>query len=465
MSIITPLVWSMVWTEVFLSSAFAQDSRCNVSAYETTQDLVYCVTNGVNYDKTRRPKTVFPRDDAVLVNVSIEIASLQVDTGDMDFSLEFFFRQRWHDPNLAYDEHQAGGKQFIVFKVDLVKYLWTPDTYIYGIKSIQAVQTDSAIPASEGLRISPNGDVLFSARLSMTISCSMQFHYFPMDKQKCFLNLTSFFYTDDDIHYEWKELTVLDKNIAHFELISFQKSKTIQEFTSGRYGRLTITFEFKRRINFYLLSWYVPATLIVVLSWVGFWIDVKSTPARISLGTITILAMGGFLIGGQEGFPQVSYIRAIDIYLITCFVFVFGCMVEYAVVHYAKRTFEEEEHKKRHEDEVHESDLADSTHHENKNVANGEMNGGFIEVLTPVPSVQEILQWNNIMSTWSTKEAQTWTTNKERKKAVTKSSKPCLGGKFLCSWATKLDEICRLAFPLMFLLIVIVYFIVFVILQ
>ena len=81
-----------------------------------------------------------------------------------DFSLEFFFRQGWHDPNLAYDEQQAGGKKFIVFKVDLVKDIWTPDTYIYGIKSIQKVQTDSAVPASEGLRISPNGEVLFSAR-------------------------------------------------------------------------------------------------------------------------------------------------------------------------------------------------------------------------------------------------------------------------------------------------------------
>ena len=81
-----------------------------------------------------------------------------------DFSLEFFFRQGWNDPNLAYEENQAGGKKFIVFKVDLVKDLWTPDTYIYGIRSIQTVQTDSAVPASEGLRISPNGDVLFSTR-------------------------------------------------------------------------------------------------------------------------------------------------------------------------------------------------------------------------------------------------------------------------------------------------------------
>ena len=84
----------------------------------------------------------------------------------------------------------------------------------------------------------------------------------------------------------------------------------------------------------------------------GFWIDTKATPARISLGTITILAMGSFLIGEQDGFPSVSYIRAIDIYLITCFVFVFGCMVEYAFVHYAKRIVENREIHKESDTEV-----------------------------------------------------------------------------------------------------------------
>ena len=113
-----------------------------------------------------------------------------------------------------------------------------------------------------------------------------------------------------------------------------------------------MTFEFKRRINFYLLSWYLPATLIVVLSWVGFWIDIKSTPPRISLGTITILAIGSFLIGEQEGFPSVSYVRAIDIYLIECFVFVFGCMAEYAIVHCAKRLEEESEQQKKKSNKV-----------------------------------------------------------------------------------------------------------------
>lgn len=144
-----------------------------------------------------------------------------------------------------------------------------------------------------------------------------------------------------------KTITYRYRNLLKAFQIDFLLS-----FLAGKYGLLSVAFEFKRRINFYLLSWYLPATLIVALSWVGFWIDTKSTPARISLGTITILAMGSFLIGEQEGFPSVSYVRAIDIYLITCFVFVFGCMVEYPFVHYAKRLAEKMQADKKDDPEV-----------------------------------------------------------------------------------------------------------------
>ena len=144
-----------------------------------------------------------------------------------------------------------------------------------------------------------------------------------------------------------KTITYRYRNLLKAFQIDFLLS-----FLAGKYGLLSVAFEFKRRINFYLLSWYLPATLIVALSWVGFWIDTKSTPARISLGTITILAMGSFLIGEQEGFPSVSYVRAIDIYLITCFVFVFGCMVEYPFVHYAKRLAEKMQVDKKDDPEV-----------------------------------------------------------------------------------------------------------------
>lgn len=62
----------------------------------------------------------------------------------------------------------------------------------------------------------------------------------------------------------------------------------------GWYNRLYINFTLRRHIFFFLLQTYFPATLMVMLSWVSFWIDRRAVPARVSLGkkictTMTIL--------------------------------------------------------------------------------------------------------------------------------------------------------------------------------
>ena len=44
--------------------------------------------------------------------------------------------------------------------------------------------------------------------------------------------------------------------------------------------------------------------------------------------------MGAFVLGDKKSFPTVSYLMAIEKYIITCYMFVFGALLECAVVHY-----------------------------------------------------------------------------------------------------------------------------------
>lgn len=71
-----------------------------------------------------------------------------------------------------------------------------------------------------------------------------------------------------------------------------------------------------------------------MLSWVSFWINHEATSARVALGITTVLTMTTISTGVRSSLPRISYVKAIDIYLVMCFVFVFAALLEYAAVNY-----------------------------------------------------------------------------------------------------------------------------------
>lgn len=47
---------------------------------------------------------------------------------------------------------------------------------------------------------------------------------------------------------------------------------------------MSVFFNLSRRMGYFTIQTYIPCTLIVVLSWVSFWINKDAVPARTSLG-------------------------------------------------------------------------------------------------------------------------------------------------------------------------------------
>ena len=53
---------------------------------------------------------------------------------------------------------------------------------------------------------------------------------------------------------------------------------------SGTYQRLSLSFRLQRNIGYFVFQTYLPSILIVMLSWVSFWINHEATSARVALG-------------------------------------------------------------------------------------------------------------------------------------------------------------------------------------
>ena len=78
-----------------------------------------------------------------------------------------------------------------------------------------------------------------------------------------------------------------------------------------------------------MVQTYIPTMLIVVLSWVSFWIPRSSPPARVALGITTVLALTTLIFGIQSSMPKVSYVKGIDWFLMVSFLYVFAALIEY----------------------------------------------------------------------------------------------------------------------------------------
>merc|ERR1711994_702574 len=107
--------------------------------------------------------------------------------------------------------------------------------------------------------------------------------------------------------------------------------------STGLYSCLTVKLTFKRQLSYYILTIYIPTLMIVLVSWMSFWLDHKSAPARVALAVTTLLAMSTTTSSINNSLPPVAYTKAIDVWTNLCVSFVFLALLEYALVNYAAR--------------------------------------------------------------------------------------------------------------------------------
>uniref|UniRef100_A0A7M4E547 Gamma-aminobutyric acid receptor subunit pi n=1 Tax=Crocodylus porosus TaxID=8502 RepID=A0A7M4E547_CROPO len=285
----------------------------------------------MGYNKYLRP---YFGGDPVQIAMSLDIASISsISESDMDYTATIYLRQRWTDPRLVFH----GNKSFTL-DARLVEFLWVPDTYI--VESKRSFLHDVTV-GNRLIRLFSNGTVLYALRITTTVACNMDLSKYPMDTQMCKLQLESWGYDGNDVVFTWLRGNDSVRGLENLRLSQYTVEHyytlvTRSQQETGNYPRLILHFELRRNVLYFILETYVPSTLLVVLSWVSFWISLDSVPARTCIGVTTVLSMTTLMIGSRTSLSKTNcFIKAIDVYLGICFSFVFGALVEYAVAHYS----------------------------------------------------------------------------------------------------------------------------------
>ncbi|XP_073240461.1 gamma-aminobutyric acid receptor subunit beta-1-like [Porites lutea] len=307
------------------------DSRDWEKSQQEAANLSATINEILNsYDSKLRPNA---GGVPVEVKVEIKVVSFgELNEANMEYSMDLFFRQWWYDPRFKHNSSTP-----FTMAADPTEMFWTPDTYFFNVKKIKY-----HFVTRENMRVMiySTGKIYFSARITLTAQCDMDFHLYPMDTQHCSLVIESYAHTTEDIDYRWrrtkankgKGIEIVSQEMAQFELTGIETKIKDTENSKGSFARLSVVFSFKRRLDYFVSSVFSPTVTLVILSWCCFWINRHAVPARVSLGITTILT--SIVLSGtmNQEMPQVSYIKAQDYFLLVSFGFIFVSFLEYMIV-------------------------------------------------------------------------------------------------------------------------------------
>uniref|UniRef100_A0A8C5DDA4 Glycine receptor alpha 1 n=1 Tax=Gouania willdenowi TaxID=441366 RepID=A0A8C5DDA4_GOUWI len=331
----------LLWRFVSLAASKEAAARKAASPMPPSEFLDKLMGKVSGYDARIRPNFKGKRRPPVNVTCNIFINSFgSIAETTMDYRVNIFLRQQWNDPRLAYSEYPDDSLDLDPSMLDSI---WKPDLFFANEKgaNFHEVTTDNKL-----LRISKNGNVLYSIRITLILACPMDLKNFPMDVQTCIMQLESFGYTMNDLIFEWDEkgaVQVADGLTLPQFILKEEKDLRYctKHYNTGKFTCIEARFHLERQMGYYLIQMYIPSLLIVILSWVSFWINMDAAPARVGLGITTVLTMTTQSSGSRASLPKVSYVKAIDIWMAVCLLFVFSALLEYAAVNFIARQHKE----------------------------------------------------------------------------------------------------------------------------
>ena len=71
--------------------------------------------------------------------------------------MDLYFRQKWHDPRLAFTEQDAP----VIIGPKLIEKIWTPDLFFPNEKS---ADIHDVMLTNQVIKVSPNGTLQYSTR-------------------------------------------------------------------------------------------------------------------------------------------------------------------------------------------------------------------------------------------------------------------------------------------------------------
>jgi len=187
---------------------------------------------------------------------------------------------------------------------------------------------------------------LYSSRISLTMSCPMNYRRFPFDTQECTLRMASYGYTDKDVLFDWKKSDPIQVPssliISKFSLEGFNPTKCDSTTNTGTYSCLKLEMTFSRLFRPYLINVYIPYIMMCIAAWLGTFLDKRAVTGRVLVAIVSLYVMCSQTSELKESLPTTAYTKSIDCWTGICITFVFATFLEFIVIDHLSKSEDDE---------------------------------------------------------------------------------------------------------------------------
>jgi hypothetical protein len=166
-----------------------------------------------------------------------------------------------------------------------------------------------------------DGRVIYLEHFSVTLQApDFDFRRFPFDKQQFFIRVDSVLPQWFYVFQEIKGYSEVGKQLGEEEWVitNFDTEITQAETAMRPVSRFNFHFEAKRHLNYYIFRIFLPIFIILIVSWVIFFLKDYSKRLDAAAGNMLLFIAYNFTI--SDDLPRLGYMTFMDAILITGFI-------------------------------------------------------------------------------------------------------------------------------------------------
>ncbi len=279
----------------------------------------YCVLPAVEL-ATRPSPEQGPTDVVVRLYVNDIIA---IHDAEQSFTGDVLFRAEWMDPRLAH----AGP----VACITGMEQVWTPLLQLLNRRHIEQIREPH-------LSIAPDGQVIFSLRSYGEFSFRADLTDFPFDRQELSFNVVSS-YSKEEVRLRTRmeflgmaePLSVANWTIA---IDSFRSRSEYVPAVDKHLARLDLVLSAQRLTSYYTWQQLLPLLLVVMMTWVVFWLPLEFVPPRVGLAATSMLTLIAYRFAMSSVLPPIAYLTRLDVFMIGSSVLIFVALATAVAITY-----------------------------------------------------------------------------------------------------------------------------------